>query len=129
MRERWGAGYLGLVALGVPGWWLLMAVLPPFRAWFDLGPPSVLDAFRPADVGLCLVAAAASLAAGLRHPSARALAGATTGALGYATILTATLAHRSGSGWVGFVVMLLGTAGAGLVTTRVGTPAPRRADP
>jgi hypothetical protein len=124
--RRLAAGYLGLQAAAVVGWWLGLALSPRVREWFEMDPGrrDVLTAFGAGDavvLGLGSVVAAV----GLRR-SARWAASVTAfvaGGSAYATLLLAAWVALGGRGAIGLAPMLAATAAslaAALVARRAG---------
>ena len=104
---RPAAAWFALQGLAVPAWWVALAVWPEFRALFELGDRQVLQSFLVPDVafGLASLLAARLIVSG--HPAAVAVAGITTGAVGYSTVMTFGRVLAAGEGAVGAVAMTL----------------------
>lgn len=109
---RLAVWYFTMQGVAVPLWWSALAVWPAFRTLFELGERGVLQAFLVPDTAFAL---ASLVAAGLlrrEHRAGPAVAGVTTGAVGYSTVMTFGHVLVHGQGVVGAVAMTLATGGS-----------------
>lgn len=106
---RPAAAWFALQGLAVPAWWAALAVWPAFRAVFELGEREVLQSFLVPDVAFALASLLAARLTAAGHPAAVAVAGITTGAVGYSTVMTFGHVLASGEGALGAVAMTLAT--------------------
>jgi hypothetical protein len=125
-RRRFAAGYLGLQAAAVVGWWAALALSPRVRDWFEMDParPDVLTAFAAGDavvLGAGSLAAAVGLVRGAGW--AASVAAFVAGGAACATLLLAAWVALGGRGAVGLAPMGAATAASLAVMSAAARPA------
>jgi hypothetical protein len=120
--HRWAAAYLVTQAVLGAGWWILLAMSPTVRSWFELldHQPSALDSFLMADLAVFV---GGSVASGwlLWRASRWApfVAAFTAGGLAYATLCLVLWIVLEGSPTAGVVPMVMATVATGGIAVRL----------